>query len=348
MKGILALTALCAAGVAYADDSMQNSGGCCCICYEDMFGENPNIVINPSAYPLQNGGWNLYVTGAFTYWTAREDGLSYAIDLRRPPAIGEELVPDWKVEPGFKVGIGSFLCHDEWDVFVEYTWFRTDSSRFTGVSSDALNGEITPLWTIVNASAAGIIATTNSWKLDFDVIDASLRRNYFVSQFLTLCPFIGLKGTWQEQHYAVSYTHSTLDFDQTFQTQDVWGLGIRAGVDTAWHFWKCFSLIGDAAVTALWENFDVKRSDGVNGVLQTVWERSNEFTVKAILEMMIGLRWDQWVCCDCYHFSLEAGWELQMWMEQNQFIAYFGDQISPSNSGELIFQGLTVKARFDF
>ena len=52
------------------------------------------------------------------------------------------------------------------------------------------------------------------------------------------------------------------NFDQTTKNEiKNWGLGVRAGMDTSWHFTRAFSIIGDLAFTGLWEQFKVTRFD---------------------------------------------------------------------------------------
>ena len=130
---------------------------------------------------------------------------------------------------------------------------------------------------------------------------------------------------------------------------DYWGIGIRTGLDTSWHFNNCFSLVGELAISELWQRFEVERK-----VIHTfvdaetskvpIYLCDNFHTIKPVIELFLGLRWEEWFCCDTYHFSLEAGWEEQWWSDQNQFFQ-FGVE---TRQGDLIIQGLTIKARFDF
>ena len=85
----------------------------------------------------------------------------------------------------------------------------------------------------------------------------------------------------------------------------------------------------------------------------------NDFhTIKPVLELYMGLRWEDWMCCDCYHYSIELGWEEQWWANENQFFSVEPlvivnngpnrSRLTESRLGDLIMQGLTVKVRFDF
>ncbi len=130
---------------------------------------------------------------------------------------------------------------------------------------------------------------------------------------------------------------------------DYWGIGIRAGLDSAWHFTKSFSFVGQAAITALWESFEVSRHDlqqrnNTNSFFTDLHYKDSFHTIKPVLELYLALRWETWYCCDSYHFSAEAGWEEQFWGDQNQF----SQIIVGTRLGDLILQGFTFKLRFDF
>lgn len=317
----------------------------------------PDWIITPGAGPCVSRGWDAFVTAEFIYWTAREDQLDFAIfepiqDGTTLAGRGKVASPDWNFEPGFKVGVGLLYEHDGWDLYVNYTWLRVRNTRESLRVEDPQTQRITPIGD--SASFAGlnqpILFASANWELDFNALDAELGRNFFISRCLKLRPHFGLKGTWQDQNFLV------VGRDETLESEDVnklhyWGIGIRAGLDTTWHFNQCFSLVGEVAVTALWENFEVDRKSGFlpqqGGVFipaLLLYVENDFYTLKPILEFFLGLRYETWFCCDSYHISLEGGWELQWWNQQNQFF-----QLSlGSRCGDLNLNGLTIKLRFDF
>ncbi len=40
-----------------------------------------------------------------------------------------------------------------------------------------------------------------SWRLNFNTLDLSLGRNYFVGRFLSLHPYLGIRAVWIDQNY---------------------------------------------------------------------------------------------------------------------------------------------------
>lgn len=334
--------------------------------------------ITPNAGPRVTNGVDVFVTADFIYWTSRQEGLAFArsgladyseaIALGNTPC-GKTYYPKSKFSPGFKVGVGLNLGHDGWDTYLNYTWFHNNTKCGHVVSSSATTAPI-PLWeasTIGSLTAeknflvlSTFVNVGNSqaqWKLYFNNFDWELGRNFYISQYLTLRPYAGLKGNWMQQKYNVSYSDFlasdiSMDVDvvKMHQEQKFWGVGIRTGLDTSWYFDKNWSMFANTALSSLWGRYKVTRQDltlalkatDYNIIINTV----NDFhTVKPVLELQLGARYDYWFCDDDYHFGIEAAWEQQVWFNQGQFIKYLEPDSSDAN---LVLQGLTVDFRFDF
>lgn len=319
----------------------------------------------PNAGPCVACGMDVFVTADFIYWSVREDHLGFVASAPAPgtasvnPTHTKVFQPDFKMRPGFKVALGMGFDHDGWDSLIQYTWIQARNNKgsatpsSTSVLSDDFWGFGTDNGTIDSVSI--------NWQLHyFNVIDWELGRNFYVSRYLTLRPHFGLKGTWQKQFYLLSANETDTSglapvvigdsiTDIMNQKQFFWGVGIRAGLDTAWHFSRSFSAVGEIAFSGLYGQFEnssaLSNFDNTQGFFLVNAVVSNNFhTIKPVVEWFLGLRWETYTCDNEYHFSLEAGWEEQFWGEQNQLII----STSEGKNGDLNFQGLTVKARFDF
>lgn len=322
--------------------------------------------ITPNAGPCVKESMNFYVTADFTYWTAREDDLEFALTTGSDVAIGADAEPsrgkvyrpNTKWAPGFKVGLGHDLCFDGWDVYAEYTWYRLKNNSKTAEATENLE-LFDSYWfanSPANTSTTEYASADAKWRLNFNVVDLEVGRNFYISRRLMLRPFCGLKGFWEKQTYKVNFQDplnsvfpiATVSMKNRMKN---WGIGILAGVQTAWHISRSISLVGDLAISGLWEQFKVRRLD--NQFIPVLDENtgnvnvSDSFhTIKPVVEWMLGARWEDWFGCDTYHLAFEAGWEEQHWFSQNQFIRMPGS--AAGNNGDLVFQGLTIKARIDF
>lgn len=200
------------------------------------------------------------------------------------------------------------------------------------------------------------------WGLHYQVGDLELGRNYYINRYLKLRPFIGLKGTWQKQDYNVfyetipiSFQESDLFFDfKTRQDQMLWGIGIRAGLNTSWQFTKWLSLYGDFALTGIWTHYNIDRKDSYTEIRDEVFldqlERTTAYldgsleVIKPVFEFSLGLRAETYFHCNQFHVLLQCGWESQLWPSQTLFISLSENY----DRFDLSLHGLTCKFRFDF
>ncbi len=324
----------------------------------------PDWTITSSAGPCVSCGSDMFLTAEFIAWTAREDHLGFALKqqtstdaILSSTSKGEVIHPNWKLKPGFKVGVGMLFDCDGWDIYANYTWLKTGRTKTTATSTSTKT--LVDLGWIQNSTdpyITSISEISGNWKHKFNTLDLELGRNFFISTCLHLRPHLGMKGSWQKQTMTVketglSATSSTVQaaVGQGEYTLDSWGIGIRSGLDTAWHFTPCWSIFGEFSATALWEYFDSAASVVIQNQatqLFTVPLHADDrfHSIKPVLEGYIGFRWEDWFCCDEYHWSIELGWEIQWWGDQNQFL----NTTIETRSGNLGLQGLTLKTRFDF
>lgn len=293
--------------------------------------------------PYVKEGDSIFLTGDFLYWTTQIDGLEFA----RSGSTGaiKNLPSSWN--PGFRVGIGSILPHDKWEVFFEYTRIQTKQSQHVGAG-------YFPLWIGGGLAESSKAIQTQT----FNDLNISLGRTFIPSKKTLFYPFIGIKGTYDVQHYLVGYENVAprglfnKETNVSIKTRQLfWGVGILAGFNSEWLMTKYLGLFGNFYFAGLSSHFKDSRKDFLAYTETpdkeaTVANIKNKFfTLQAMFDLELGLKTDLWFSDDRYHFSIQAGWELQTWLHQNQTILLF----SPSSrGGNLSFQGLTLKTRFDF
>ena len=321
--------------------------------------------ITPPAGPRVAHGADVFITADFIWWKATQDGLAYAIGgvvspsniTQFPssgvPSKGRVTDPDFGWDPGFKVGLGLNIDHDGWDIYAQYTWLHSSASSSTkqvGITNSIVAAtETTPV--------LGDVRRNASWDLHFNLIDLELGRNFYLSQYLTMRPHFGLRGTWQEQDFKAKISGSYFQFGQDNVTgpynvhvdHDTWGLGVRGGLNLAWHMSKCWSIFGKVAWSAMWTHYDVDRKDKLTLLdnpetnYQLISTELDTYRVKYVGELELGLRWETWFYDDNYHFLIQAGWEEQVWVNYGNLIRIYND-----TPGDLGLHGLSLKFRFDF
>ena len=330
--------------------------------------------ITPPAGPRVAHGADVFITADFIWWKASEEGLAFSgTGVNREPEAVDQIFTspskgkvvsigeDWA--PGFKVGLGLNLGHDGWDLYAQYTWLRASDSR--SQSGDFVyNPEYVPA--VDGPTFVGTKNTAN-WDLHFNVIDLELGRNFYLSQFLTMRPHIGLKGTWQDHDWKIRSLSNDLqirirqdqgpDIEESLtgpvrnnKRFEVWGIGVRGGFNVAWYMSKSWSIYGDLALSTLWTNYykltqnvniDDTTTGNVRGILNI--DNDNIYTCKYIAELELGLRWETWFYDDNYHFAIQAGWEQQTWINWSAF-----QEVLDTSYHDFSVQGLNLKFRFDF
>lgn len=344
--------------------------------------------ITPNASPEVAGGVNMFVEADYILWYATEGGLEYV--LSGLPSVGSTALsdndlpkgslqrPNFKLSSGFKVGVGLDFDYDGWDMELVYTWLHTHAKHSFGPAPTGntnvglFKGNASVLAAgVADSSTESELTPTNGsadWRLHFNVFDLELGRNYFISPRLNLRPYFGLKGTWQEQDFNISYISTGIttfigptstiylgatEVYQPKQALHYWGFGPRTGVDLSWLVTRNFAFFGDWAITTLWgqaknsrvDTSNVTSSAGLPLLTNHTALNSGEIQhqLNLVIETGIGFRYDYWFCHDKYRIRAAASWEHQIWFNQNQFFRVAGNLF-----GDLTLQGLTLNFRFDF
>lgn len=308
-------------------------------------------MINPSGRPEVKDGADMFFTADLLIWQAHENGLSYVIKNKGADlsdSSTKELHYQW--EPGVRLGIGWNTPHDGWDVCANWTYFHSKAQSHTHAGKGSLYPVlIAPYFS--EDTAVGIPYSARS-KLSFDLnmIDLELGREFFVSKWLTLRPFIGPRTAWIYQDMNVHYKGFEEGNYRVDMSNNYWGIGVRPGLNTQWGLGCGFSFFGNTALSLLYGFFDVDQTQSVS---RTTYIDNNHSTRvgRAIAEIQLGVRWERMFADDRCHFSVQAGWENFMFFGQNQFDRFvddFNPGVFVANQGDLTIQGYTLAFRLDF
>ena len=317
--------------------------------------------VTPKAGPGVAHGVNAYLTADFIWWKAAQNGLRYAssgvlsTNSTSLSGRGTQHSPDFSWDPGFKVGLGVNLPYDGWDLYLQYTWLHSSDNkdRVRSASGDIQTSIF--LGSFASSQVRDITEASSRWDLHFNVLDLELGRSYYISRYLTLRPFMGMKWTWQDQDWKADYTAETVTYPNVLgqgtvkmrQDHDEWGMGIRGGLQTSWYVGEHFCLFANGALSGLWTDYDVKRTDtfqvtGENP-LDIVRNKEDASYVHAVLELQLGIRSDWWFSDEDYHMAISAAYEQQVWINNGNYLYTVEGQTQ-----DLSLHGLTVKFRFDF
>lgn len=295
------------------------------------------------------------------YWCAQESGadiiatkqLTGGVPALTPaPPNGEKTFqfyePSFNWDFGFRAGLGYQMEHDQWDVQLYYTWFRTEAKGHLGTSEgESLLSSFFGSFFAVTALFP-YTSTDFKWNLLLNMFDWELGRNCVFSQALLLRPFLGLKGGWIHQNVYTQW--QALSFSATENLKNhFYGIGPSAGVDSQWKFLNlknhCLSLLGDFSLALMWGywSFNDVYTKSASPQNFTVGLQ-NDDGAAPFFQTFMGIGWDSKLKNDHLHFAIRLGYEMEFWVDQLQFVSYDMGRLN----GILTLQGGVLDFRFDF
>ncbi len=337
-----------------------------------------NYGVNAAVRPITcNGDW--VITAAGLYWNAHMDGMEYAVDTSVKNDVAENRTnlidaeyknPDFKWDFGFKFGIGYNTTCDGWDIGVVWTRYHGKASSHDEAELDD-NHTLLPLWSNVSTIFAGtptppLYATDieTHWKLELDLVDFELGREFWNSKKLTIRPFVGLRYArinqdFNIEHKGGSWSEFTENQNNEVELDNHYrGFGIRAGLDTVWNFGCGWAIYGNTAFSILYGRFDIEH-DETNRIASAPFTKTKildtEESFRAsrfVADLALGIQWSS-LFCDCqYGLAVKLGWENHIFLDQNQLWRVNpkldGINIFSQRRGDLDTQGVTLTFVFDF
>ena len=307
--------------------------------------------------------YDFFISGSFTYWRPSQDNMALGAvsdnsgDLDLVNAKIKNLDFDYK--PGFKVGIGMNFDYDEWDSFIQYTWFRGTEHASKDLDSDDPSTVLLPAWQSPSFLNPQYNSGSEKWTLNLDLLDWDLARSYHVGKRLCFRSFLGLRAAWIHQKVHVEYVNKNLAMaaiwpsTEVSQKADSWAIGPRMGLSSNWDLTGGWRLFGDVEFDILCTHYDLEstQTSDVSTPNRYLVDDDDANYLRMHTELNFGFGWGTYFCSNKYYIDLSAGYGFQVFFDQNMFLSTvsntaFGKNIAPN--GNLYMQGLTASLRFDF
>ncbi|MBS0603646.1 MAG: hypothetical protein JSS60_01270 [Verrucomicrobia bacterium] len=239
---------------------------------------------------------------------------------------------------------------------------------------------------------------SGKWTLNLNEFDLELGMKYWVRKSFAIRPYFGLRGALTRTSFVVkgrktedrtlpiapgiTLLPGTYDvFKNRFQNE-FWGVGLLGGLQPEFHITHNIILYGNLGGALLWGKYSTEnkfdfdqdlpfligqtRLEQILDADQT--ERDDFSRMQGILDLDIGLRWEQHWCKDRYSTALDVGWEHHYWFDFGLYHRSIGineqtvfadpqfsageiqtfNQTYTNLTTNLGFGGLVVRARFDF
>lgn len=324
---------------------------------------------NPPAY-LGKPCIRSILYGEYFFASVREDGLSYVIRSGNGnPLDGKLIEPSDCWRPGFRIGFGSHLAHDSWEISGDWTYFYSDLIQ-TVHASFAPPGStyLTPIFIDADSysqllGAKSLQEAKEQWTLSFNAIAFALSRPYYLSRELSVRPQIGFLTAWIDQDVAVSYTtyappsggNGVVDYN-TFIQNDTWRAGPFLGGMMDWYIRRKFRFFGSLRAATLYRSLHFSQTQvsvgNSNGDFR-LFLKDASHRLQPWMDCQLGLAWGTFFRCSRHYFEAGLQYECQyFWHEFESRVLY--QQVANSqdrnvnNLGDLSLQSVALRLRLDF
>ena len=322
-----------------------------------MFAREPNI--------------RTFLYGEFFFASVREEGLTYAIRSNDGNVLHGKFLelPDrWR--PGFRIGFGSHLGHDAWELSADWTYFYSDIIQTSHAPlAPAGTTFLVPLY--IDASSYTQFLTGKSiqkakenWVLSFNSLIFALSRTYFLSKELGIRPQTGLFAGWIDQDVDISYQSyasppgggNDVVQANTYIENDSWKVGPFLGSKLDWYILRKFRIFGGAQAGTLYRRLNFQQTQvsvgNSNGDFRVVLPATLR-RLQPYLGCQLGIAWNSFIHHSRNFFEIALQYESQyFWHEFESRMFY--EQVAGSqnrsidNYGDLSLQGAALHLRLDF
>ncbi|PIR08961.1 hypothetical protein COV53_00235, partial [Candidatus Gottesmanbacteria bacterium CG11_big_fil_rev_8_21_14_0_20_37_11] len=229
-----------------------------------------NAAYNYSARIDTRNPYNIFFDASFVYWQPIQENMELGIIdtfSASDNLNGKVIDLGAKYKPGFKVGVGRYFDHDDWDWHGEYTWFHCTQHKtkeFSDVSFSA-NTVIFPMWGSATAardlSSNVYTSGSENWRLMMDIGEADLGRRFYVGKNLIIRPNVGVRGAWIDQKVKITYVNPPTFILGVTDTNTItcksksWSAGLKSGVDADWKLGAGFRFYSSAEADLLFTNY---------------------------------------------------------------------------------------------
>lgn len=302
---------------------------------------------------------NDFVIGVeYLYWNVLQSNMSYATTVDDLTTFSNpRIIPqhqDWT--SGVRVTAGYYFpCGFD----KSFTWTRIHNTISGSISDPIIIAtELLGTGALLAVGGDGIGGPASSkWNMDLDMFDLNFGCLTFDSWLYAFHPRVGVKGGTIHQKEAILYenflnTDTLLGLNATVnQKNNLWCVGPKIGVDSAYKLGCGFSIIGDLSAAFLYGKLATAVTTQIieADVEEVSVLRDTKRHILPHFQLLLGLNWDT---CFSKRFplSIGVGYEVQYFWHTWRITNSNMQNINVSNVGfgDLMFQGLTAKLFFGF
>lgn len=245
-------------------------------------------------------------------------------------------------KPGFKVGALYALPSNLMDIFADYTYLRANSSVS---SSSNPQGFLYARWIAPSLISNNSVSHLNArWHLNFNVINLEIGKHLELDTHFVLTPHAGLASALINQKLRGEFTLSSPEcIIEVTDMSRSWSIGPRIGMKGQWKIVPAFSILANIGTDILYTQYDLSLDQGgFNDPSLFLTSKNKINTIRPELDLYLGLSTGN------RNITFEAGYDFQVWWNQNMMRWYSDYTYVSIPQGDLYFQGLRLTLRSDF
>jgi len=285
-------------------------------------------------------------------YTENDTAVSYPVegDLK-------EAKDNWSW--GINAFVGYNFDHDGYDMKITNSYFDTSASS---TANAGFGGAVVPLRAstyIVDETSETSFTNCSESKsqlsITYDLLGLELGRDFYVSQYLAIRPFIGLLSSWMWLENNISYSGGeelTVNSVYVEDHSNWWGIGPQFGLNSEYGLGGGFSIFADTKGALTYGRFRVYHTEDFSGTANPEAEvKAYGHRIVPYVQAVLGVSYEFTTDNNKNHFLLRAGYNTQYFFGANQMLR-------PSNNGAINYitrqnnnlqtQGLILDASWAF
>ena len=309
-------------------------------------------------------GCHLFLTVDYIYWRWNQPLSPITVITTDESIVTTEFINKTStindINPhytsGFQVGLG-FNMHgmDNWNIYAEYTWYKNIAS------ADFVTGDDQTFTRLVAGGQFNAYHQVGSIqreaKLDFNALDVSLQRPFYIGRKIISTLGIGISNLWITEKLNNSYQVTLEKFEEIFPVfnhsssqakQTSWGIGPKISFNSDWLLGYGLKFIGNLSTSILYTKYiwtsnttSYLREGGESKTIHSNFSRSHgTYNFIPITETALGLGWGSYLCNQQFHIDLSAVYDINVYWNYTN--------LTLDNPENMMLHGLNIRARFDF
>lgn len=243
-------------------------------------------------------------------------------------------------DAGFRAGF-VYETDSLFDISLYWTHFSTDSDDKIPISDHL----VVPEFFSGFLSGDIFFGAKQNWKLEMNMVDLEMARQFNIARNIMLRPKIGIKGGTINQNIDTLWQAELYNSTEKVKSH-YWGVGPNFGLGGLWHITETFNFMSSLSAAFMWGEWNVsdvyKRPEilGLHDATTITTKLKDSDLGTLNMQFFVGLNWSP-KALEGLHVGV--GYEMQYWANQLRLTTF---QQLPTH-GDLIIQGATCKISVD-